>query len=275
MQVKIINPNEDQYGNSKENIFIAFDDKENYLGSAYAYPNVNYHQTQDTPYLIFIDVNILENMDNSLGDEVKKKLFDNVFSRAKELRLEKPELKARIYAGFENNSVKNEFYIKNGFEEDYTIIMETEIPKDFSYTVPENITIEEMNFSINEEFEKYKSMYDEIFVSPLDKEQYEEQRKHNYFRNIAFYIDGKLQGGCTVFEKDGFGYIETVFVLSEQRGKGLSKEIMKYIFNYFLSNGLNKSRLEVWLLNKRAVRLYESFGYIEVEKKLMFPGITL
>lgn len=275
MQIKIINPNEDQYGNSKENIFIAFDDKENYLGSSYAYPGVNYHQTYDTPYLIFIDVNIAENIDKSLGDEVKQKLFDNVLLRAKELRIEKQELKTRIYAGFESDPMKNKFYIKNGFEEDYSIIMEAEISKDFSYTVSENIAIKEINFSTNEEFEKYKSMYDEIFVSALDKEQYEEQQKHNYFKNIAFYIDGKLQGGCTIFEKDSFGYIETIFVLPEQRGKGLSKEIMKYIFNYFLSNGLNKTRLEVWLLDKRAVKLYESFGYIEVGKNLMFPGITL
>ncbi len=78
-----------------------------------------------------------------------------------------------------------------------------------------------------------------------------------------------------VFEKDGLGYIETLYVLPDVRGKGISKIIVKYIFDYFLINGLNKTKLEVWELNKRAVKLYKSFGYQEVEKSFMFPGITL
>ena len=96
-----------------------------------------------------------------------------------------------------------------------------------------------------------------------------------HFKNLSFIIDGRSEGGCTVFEKDGFGYVESLFVLPWKRGKGLSKIIIKYIFDYFLSNGLNKTRLEVWELNKRAVELYKSFGYNEVKKNLMFPGITL
>lgn len=45
--------------------------------------------------------------------------------------------------------------------------------------------------------------------------------------------------------------------------------------NLKMINGLNKTKLEVWELNKRAVGFYKSFGYNEVEKSLMFPGITL
>ena len=37
------------------------------------------------------------------------------------------DLKARIYAGFEYNMEKLDFYIKNGFQEDYSIIMEADI----------------------------------------------------------------------------------------------------------------------------------------------------
>lgn len=254
---------------------MAFGDKESYLGSAYVYPTINYHQTYETPYLIFIGVNIADNVDKLLNYEVRQKLFDKVFLRAKELLMQRPDLKARIYSGFEYNKDKLNFYIKNGFEEDYSIIMEADIPKNFIYTLPKDIKVTELKFNFEQEFLEYKSMYDEIFVTPLDIDGFAEQERQMHFKNLSFIIDDRLEGGCTIFEKDGFGYIETIFVLPEKRGKGLSKIIIKYIFDYFLSNGLNKTRLEVWELNKRAVGLYKSFGYSTVEKNLMFPGITL
>jgi len=275
MNIEICNSQEDKYGNCKENIFIALGDNGSYLGRSYAYPTINYHQTYETPYLIFIGINIADNIDKSLNDEVSQKLFNKVFLRAKELRMQRLDLVARIYAGFEYNKEMLDFYIKNGFKEDYSIIMEADIPENFTYTLPENIKIRELKLTSDEEFMEYKAMYDEIFVTPLDKSAFEEQEKQPHFKNVAFIIDGKLEGGCTIFEKDSFGYVETVFVLPEKRGKGLSKIIMNYIFDYFQANGLNKTKLEVWELNKRAVELYKSFGYNEVKKNLMFPGITL
>lgn len=275
MNIEICNSQEDQYGNSKENIFIAFGDNGSYLGHAYAYPTINYHQTYETPYLIFICINTADNIDKSLEDEVSQKLFNKVFLRAKELRMKRLDLISRIYAGFEYNNEKLDLYIKNGFEEDYSIIMEADIPKNFTYTLPENIKIRELKLTSDQEFMEYKEMYDEFFVTALDKNAFEEQEKQAHFKNVAFIIDGKLEGGCTIFEKDGFGYVETMFVLPEKRGKGLSKIIMNYIFDYFRTNGLNKTKLEVWELNRRAIELYKSFGYNEVKKNLMFPGITL
>ncbi|MBU5591236.1 GNAT family N-acetyltransferase [Clostridium sp. MSJ-4] len=275
MNIEICNSEEDKHGNSKENIFLAFGDNGNYLGSAFTYPTINYHQVYETPYLIFISINIGDNMDKPLSDEVRKKLFDKVLLRAKELRRQRPDLKARIYSGFEYNKNTLDFYTKNGFKEDYSIIMEAVIPKSFEYILPEKVKVVDWKINSEQDFMKYKAMYDEIFVTPLDMEVFKEQENQKHFKNLAFLIDGDLQGGCTFFEKDGFAYVETIFVLPEKRGKGLSKIIINYMFDYFISNGLNKTKLEVWQLNKRAVELYKSFNYIEVKKNLMFPGITL
>lgn len=152
--------------------------------------------------------------------------------------------------------------------------MEANIEKNFAYTLPENVKTIELKFNSDQELMEYKAMMDEIFITPVDIDIFREQERQMYFRNLSFLIDGKVQGGCTVFEKDGFGFIETLYVVSESLGKGISKIIMKFIFDYFSSKGLNKTRLEVWELNKRAVKLYKSFGYCEVRKNLMFPGIN-
>lgn len=170
MRKEIKNPVNDEYGNSKNNIFLAFNDEGDFLGSSYVYPNMNHSQIEEIPYLIFIDINLEESLDKKLGDKVRQELFDRVYLRAKELRTERSDVKARIYSGFS---------------------------KDMDYVLP------------------------------------------------------------------------------EMRKKGIGKIILRYIFNYFLENGLERTRLEVWELNRFAVRLYKSFGYKEVEKNLMFPGINL
>ncbi len=276
MDIEIKNPTEDQYGNSKNNIFLAFSNHGSYLGSAYVCPpNINNHQIEEIPYLIYIDINIEENIDEVLKDKVNQDLFDKVYFRAKEIRAERPDLNARIYSGFEYNKDNMNFYIKNGFSEDYSIIMEAIIKEDSKYKLPEGIEVIEVDSRVDKELMEYRVIYDETFISPLDTNALIEQSRQNYFRNLYFLVDGRRCGGCTIFEKDGFGYIETLYVLPEVRGKGISKIILKYIFNYFLVNGLNKTKLEVWELNKCAVKLYKAFGYQEVEKNLMFPGINL
>jgi len=275
MNFEIHNPREDQYGNSKDNIFIAFDTSGNYLGSAYAYPSINHYQTYETPYIIFIDVNVESNMDKLLYKEVRQKLFEKVNSRAKELRMKRTDLKARIYSGFEYDEDKLNFYINNGFNEDYSIIMETQIIEDFQFDLPKNMSVVDLEIDSEKSIMEYKTIYDEIFVTPLDLDTLRDQAKLMHFKNLYFLIDGKPMGGCTIFEKNGLGYIETVYVLPQAMGKGISKIIVNYIFQYFLSVGLKRTSLEVWQSNRRAVELYKSFGYNEVERNLMFPGITL
>lgn len=275
MSYKICNPKEDQYGNSKENIFLAFDEEGSYLGSAYAYPRINHHQTYETPYLIFIGLNI-ENIENQiLMKEIKQSLFNKVLSRAKELRKLEPELKCRIYSGFENNPEEMKFYLENGLQEDYTIIMESDILITPNTSTLVNIKVDELEFTSEEALMDYKAIYDEIFVSPLDIDSYREQEKLNCFKNLSFHLGNQKIGGCTIFEKDGYGYIETMFIASANRGKGYSKFIMEYMLNYFYKKGFGKVKLEVWELDKRAVQLYKKYGFKEIQKNLMFPGITL
>ena len=51
--------------------------------------------------------------------------------------------------------------------------------------------------------------------------------------------------------------------------------MMNYIHKYFMEQGMIQAKLEGWQLDRRAVNLYESFGYKEIKKNCMFPGITV
>ncbi len=275
MEIVIKNPNSDLYGNSKENIFLAFSQDDTYLGSSFVYPNLNQMQIIDIPFLIFIDVIVEGNLGTDLHDKVRQKLFNKVYTRAINIRNERMDLNARIYSGFGYDIDKMNFYIQNGFHEDYSIVMEANLPVDFKYTLPNDFKVSKLNIKSNEEIDQYTEIYNKIFVSPLDIEEFNEQGKNDQFLSTYLKVSGQICGGCTIYLKNGIGYIETMYVLPEFRGKGISKIIMNYIFNYFISVGVNISQLEVWKLSKRAVALYESYGYTEVKKKLMFPGITL
>lgn len=275
MNIKICNPKEDRYGNIKENIFLAFNDEGNYIGCSWVYSGIRYHEIHETPYTIFIEIDMEDELEEGLEAEAKQRLFDKVFYRAKEIRMERPDLKARIYAAFFEDKELMNFYINNGFDEDYSILMEADIPKNFTYELPEDIEVIEVKIDSEEELMEYKVNRDEMFITPVNEEEFTEYRNQRYFKVLKFLRDGKLQGGCTIFERDGYAVIDTLYVDLESRGQGVGKILVNYIFNYFASKGIYKTQLQVWELNKRAVNLYKSFGYKEVRKTIMSPGITL
>lgn len=282
MKITIRQAQEDSYGNTKENIFLAFDEEEKYLGSGFVFPTINHHQTVDTPYLIFLSINVEK---QPQGDEIRKMLFDSLKERAEALHKEKADLKCRFYAGFEYDEKMMDFYLQQGFEEDYSIFMEADIDAECenklcqnmkaANELPQNIEVTEFSVLGKEEFENYKMIYDEIFVTPLDEGFVEAQKEDASFKNFNFYVDGENVGSFSLRVEDGCGWIETLFVLEKYRGKGISKVMMNYIHQYFIKQGCSKAKLEVWELDKRAVNLYKSFGYKETQKNCMFPGITM
>lgn len=80
---------------------------------------------------------------------------------------------------------------------------------------------------------------------------------------------GKNQVGFARIISDfaTFAYLADVFILTEHRGKGLSKMLLEHITSYSSLQGLRK-----WLLGTAdAHRLYEKFGWTAIEN----PGIYM
>ncbi|MCD8500418.1 MAG: hypothetical protein LRY71_00430 [Bacillaceae bacterium] len=94
---RIINPSEDCYGNHKENIFLAFDEDQQFLGSGYVFPNLNFDMAPDHPMNIYIDINMAN--PNDLGSEVCCELFNNLKDRAQEIKDTNKDVTTRLYIG--------------------------------------------------------------------------------------------------------------------------------------------------------------------------------
>lgn len=274
MTIVLKNPSIDMYGNSKNNIFLAYHDDGQFLGHAYVYPNLNQSQIMEIPYLIFIGIHVEKSLDRHLRNQTRQVLFDQIFLRAKEIRQERPDLKARIYSGFEYDQEQMDFYLHQGFAADYSLIMEADIRNEIPAGYPNHISFKQIHMENAEERNDYVRLYDHLFISPLDPDQLLEQSQKSCFQSVYVLVNGVVCGGCTFFKKGDIGHIETMFVIPEFRGKGIAKYIMNYSLNELIGHGVTRFGLEVWALNKIAVNLYKSYGFIEIRKNLMFPGVT-
>ena len=268
MNIKITHPQADMYGNEKENIFLAFDENADFVGSAYIFPRVHVHQTRQTPYLLYMDISATDAM-------IQELLFEKVFERAKVLRTYHPELVTWLYTGFAHNVEKESFYLKHGFVNQYSLIMECPLQPEVAHFQLDDLVSNELELTTEAAFNDYKAIYDENFITPCTFAYYEDLKKKVNFKNIVFYQDQKFVGGYLVYQNDDCGYIETLFVKDSFRNQGYGKKLLSHAMQYFNSIQLTKVQLEFWELNQDARSFYESFGFKKIRNNDMFPGMEL
>jgi len=123
------------------------------------------------------------------------------------------------------------------------------------------------------------------FVISTDRSKLDIEMIHNYLANESYwskgipldlvkkaiensecfgvYDNGKQVGFArAVTDFSTFGYLADVFILSEYRGRGLSKWLMECITMHPELRGFRR-----WILITRdAHKLYERFGYTPVKK---------
>ncbi len=69
-----------------------------------------------------------------------------------------------------------------------------------------------------------------------------------------------------------YGYVNNIYLSPSLRGRGLARELMAQVDDFFRSRGVRSVRLSVTVSNQAATHLYESCGFQttrwEMEKKL-------
>jgi GNAT superfamily N-acetyltransferase len=137
----------------------------------------------------------------------------------------------------------------------------------------------------------YEVQQDDFIIS-TDKTKLDITVIHNYLCNESYWaknipmniveksIEGSLCFGLYINKKQigfarvitdhaTFAYIADVFVLTEYRGKGLSKWLMKGIMRHPGLQGLRR-----WLLATRdAHGLYAQFGFLPLDKPERIMGL--
>lgn len=281
MSIIVKNSKTDMYGNKAENIFYALNNKEEYLGHGYVYPNINHIVTVKHPLNIFIDMEVSSQVNDN--DKVKDALFTQLMKRAYEIRDEHKDLKARIYHGsLGNKTEKVDYFISKGFIHDEGVyLFEKKLSKKKVHTEDNNkIIIKTNKFEDKNQQEQLINKHNEIFANKINTELMNNLKKEPQWNNFSCFNDGKLIGNIMIYCKEGnkerdisLGHIENIFVDNEWRKKGIGKQLMFSAFNYFIENNIDVVQLEVWNINEQAVKFYESLGFKFVKETESYPGI--
>jgi GNAT superfamily N-acetyltransferase len=87
----------------------------------------------------------------------------------------------------------------------------------------------------------------------------------------------EVQLGCVAFhvahddnaaetpDSNTFGYVSDVFVVEQERGRGLAARLLAEAERYFRAVGLQRMRIGSLAANAAAVRAYRKFGFDEYE----------
>ena len=94
----------------------------------------------------------------------------------------------------------------------------------------------------------------------------------NAFNHVLIYNDDdKILGFLdysVMYERAEINYI---FVLKEYRSKGIASKLLEYMLD---NNDFNEISLEVNVNNKKAIKLYQKYGFREVNiRKGYYDGI--
>ena len=277
----IKNPEEDSYGNKKENILIAYDSKNNYLGSGFIYPNINYDMTPEHPMNIYLVINMANEED--LGNEVSCALLKKLQVRANEVKEANNEIPARLYIGIVGeNKAKYDFFVSKGFVHDEgTHLLEVNMAK---YNIEKNeledVEIKGNSLANDSDKDKLISLHNGIFIRFIDNDFLSELNKHELIKHFTAFYKNDMIGHIMIYaDKDEngrfVGKIENLFVLREWRNKKIARRLMDEAMDYFKKHGIEHVQLEVWSANKIAYTFYEKLGFKFVKETEQYPGYYL
>lgn len=96
--------------------------------------------------------------------------------------------------------------------------------------------------------------------------KYDAYNKIETNNTVVVAYDDNTPVGCGCYKPydDESVEIKRMFVKPENRGKGISKMILKELENWALENGFKKAVLETGSKQYEAICLYKGFGYLQI-----------
>ncbi len=87
-------------------------------------------------------------------------------------------------------------------------------------------------------------------------------------QKILGFIEGSITQISNFFEKNVLGCVSEIFVKEEHRQKGVAKKLLENLLKWFKSKRIKTIEVVVDSRNKKAIKAWESLGFVEYQKKL-------
>lgn len=100
----------------------------------------------------------------------------------------------------------------------------------------------------------------------LDSDLYDIKNEY-----LKFFIIRSQQNiiGCIGIKKlsNKLAQFKRLYVLPEERGRGMGRELLQKAINFCLKHGFEKIVLDTTIRNKTAIKLFKEFGFQEIKKE--------
>lgn len=130
-----------------------------------------------------------------------------------------------------------------------------------------NVKIVENHEELEDAFSVRKIVFikEQSVPEEVEIDQYEDDSVH-----FVLYHDGAPIGAGRFRLVDGYGKLERICVLKEERKTGAGKQLMTEIEEYARENGIHKLKLNA---QTHAIPFYDRLGYEVVSEEFMDAGI--
>ena len=265
------NPNKDGYGTQKENIFIAQNQHGETLGVLLVYSYFDQDIEPEHPHNLQFYFHAIEGKE--LNEAIKDKLLENAFERAEKIKHEEKQNKTRVYACYlKDQQEKIDYFLQRGFAHDEGMLIierhsSAPLPE---VSVPAEIAMRSWKLDTDTDQHQFITTHRQIFPRhAYSSEKLSELKASPGWENFTAFHNAEIAGNIMVFispENSKIGIIEDLFVLPEWRRRGIARYLLHTALAYFQKQGIERVQLELWSANKNAWRLYQKFGFTEVDE---------
>jgi GNAT superfamily N-acetyltransferase len=137
------------------------------------------------------------------------------------------------------------------------------------------ITLTRTN-SDNADFKKLTQLFDDYLVEiDGDEKDFFAQYNQIYLDHVIVCEDEGLASGCGAFKQlePNVAEIKRMFVLPEQRGKGIAASILNALENWAKEEGYTSCILETSIRLENAISLYKKMGYEVIPNYGQYIGV--
>lgn len=131
--------------------------------------------------------------------------------------------------------------------------------------------------SENPDFQKLTHQFDDFLVEiDGDEKDFFAQYNQIYFDQVIIYYEGGQAVGCGAFKpyEEDVAEIKRMFVLPEQRGKGIAGAIVNELERWAKETGFNFCLLETSNKLTSAIALYQRSGYVVIPNYGQYQGVA-
>ena len=139
-------------------------------------------------------------------------------------------------------------------------------------------------FYNHEWFEMYKASRFREFADTQRANKQSVKKFKKWLKNIeklkdeqvyVLEVDGKMVGFIVGFIRDKDspwkvrGHVDDLFIIKDYRGKGGGRKLIHALLKWFKERGAKYSTLGVDIINPKAIKFYEEFGYKKTNYKMI------